>query len=69
MNSRGINYKECSKIYVKKFHEKIVPIVLQLAITSHKRMAKLNKTSRKHKHPISKKISMKTVPEQLPGNQ
>jgi len=49
------------------FHEKIVAIIFQLPITSHKRMEKLNKTARKHKLPTNKKISMKTIPLQLPG--
>lgn len=30
-------------------------------------MENFNKTARKHKHPINKKISMKSIPEQLPG--
>lgn len=30
-------------------------------------MEKLNKTTRKHKHLVNKKISVKTIPEQLPG--
>lgn len=34
---------------------------------SHKKREKLNKTARKDKRPINKKIYMKTIPDQLPG--
>lgn len=38
-------------MYVTKVHEKIVPMVLQSAITRHNRKEKLDKTTFKHKHP------------------